>query len=291
MDIVIPMLPAEQAEEAEITIPRLAIVGRPNVGKSMLLNALVGQERVIVDNTPGTTRDAIDTVFDHNGQQVVLIDTAGIRKRGKSGVGIDYYSLIRSLRAINNCDIALLVIDATEFVTAQDTHIAGFIKQAYKGMIVIVNKCDLVDMARREEIDNYIKSRLKFMSHVPILYTSAKTGNGVNKIIPAALNIWTERQKQLPNSVVDKLIKSAVDSHTPPAKGLKRLDVIRAYQDGINPPSFFLLVNDPELVHFAYQRYLENKLRQTFGFYGTSLRLSFKKAPKRRFHKSGENRN
>ncbi len=281
------LLPAPSIGVVDSEKPKLAIVGRPNVGKSMLLNAIVGEERAIVDQTPGTTRDAVDTVFNHRGQELLLIDTAGIRRRGRSSVGVEYYSLIRALRAVGRCDVALLVTDATEFITAQDVHIAGYIKQAGKGMILVINKWDLAAEQPKEAYDQQIQQRLKFMSHVPVLYVSAKFKRGVNEIIPRALEVWQERQKQLPDTVVDKLIKDAVESHTRPRKGLRRLEVIRAYQAGINPPSFALLVNDPELVHFSYQRYLENRLRQTFGFSGTSLRLLFKKAKSRKLQKVG----
>lgn len=267
--------------------PKLAIVGRPNVGKSMLLNAIVGEERVIVDQAPGTTRDAVDTVFSYQGQEILLIDTAGIRRRGRSSTGVEYYSLIRALRAINRCDVALLVTDATEFITAQDVHIAGYIKQAGKGMVLVVNKCDLVSEQSKEVYVQQVRQRLKFMAHVPVLYVSAKFRRGIKDIIVRALEVLQERQKQLPDPVVDKLIKDAVMAHTRPRKGLRQLEVIRAYQAGINPPSFAILVNDPEIVHFSYQRYLENKLRQTFGFSGTSLRLIFKKAKSRKLQKVG----
>ncbi len=288
VDALLPLLPPAAAEEESEDVPRIAIAGRPNVGKSMLLNTLVGDERVIVDATPGTTRDAVDTAFQYKEQKLVLIDTAGIRKRGKSGIGIDYYSLIRSLRAINRCDIALLVVDAAELVTAQDMHIAGYIKDAHKGMLLVVNKCDLISKERELELSGYIAQRLKSMPHVPVLYISALQGRGVGKLLPAALEIWQERHKQLPNTVVDRLIKGAVEANAPPHKGLRRLQVIRAYQDGVNPPGFTFLVNDPELLHFSYQRYLENKLRQTFGFHGTALRFTFKKAPRRGPRRSGE---
>jgi GTP-binding protein len=247
----------------------------------MLLNAMVGEERAIVDQIPGTTRDAVDTFFNYRGQELLLIDTAGIRRRGRASIGIEYYSLIRALRAINRCDVALLVTDATEFITSQDVHIAGYIKQAGKGMVLVVNKWDLAEQPK-EAYAQQIQQRLKFMSHVPVLYVSAKFRRGVDGIISKAMEVWQERQKQLPDSVVDKLIKEAVTAHTRPRKGLKQLEVIRAYQVGINPPSFALLVNDPEMVHFSYQRYLENRLRQTFGFSGTSLRLLFKKAKSRK---------
>jgi len=281
------LLPEPSIGVVDSDRPKLAIVGRPNVGKSMLLNAIVGEERSIVDQTPGTTRDAVDTVFNHRGQELLLIDTAGIRRRGRSSIGIEYYSLIRALRAVNRCDVALLVTDATEFITAQDVHIAGYIKQAGKGMVLVINKWDLVSEQPKEAYAQQFQQRLKFMAHVPVLYASAKFRRGVNEIVVKALEVWQERQKQLPDAVVDKLIKDAVMAHTRPRKGLRQLEVIRAYQAGINPPSFALLVNDPQLVHFSYQRYLENRLRQTFGFSGTSLRLLFKKAKSRKLQKVG----
>ena len=281
------LLPEPSIGVVDSDRPKLAIVGRPNVGKSMLLNAIVGEERSIVDQTPGTTRDAVDTVFNHRGQELLLIDTAGIRRRGRSSIGIEYYSLIRALRAVNRCDVALLVTDATEFITAQDVHIAGYIKQAGKGMVLVINKWDLVSEQPKEAYAQQFQQRLKFMAHVPVLYASAKFRRGVNEIVVKALEVWQERQKQLPDDVVDKLIKDAVMAHTRPRKGLRQLEVIRAYQAGINPPSFALLVNDPQLVHFSYQRYLENRLRQTFGFSGTSLRLLFKKAKSRKLQKVG----
>jgi GTP-binding protein len=284
---IIHLLPEPSIGFVDSDRPKLAIVGRPNVGKSMLLNAIVGEERAIVDQVPGTTRDAVDTVFTHQGQELLLIDTAGIRRRGRASIGIEYYSLIRALRAINRCDVALLVTDATEFITAQDVHIAGYIKQAGKGMVLVVNKWDLVSQQPKEAYAHQIQQRLKFMSHVPVLYVSAKFRRGVDGIISKAMEVWQERQKQLPDSVVDKLIKEAVTAHTRPRKGLKQLEVIRAYQAGINPPSFALLVNDPELIHFSYQRYLENRLRQTFGFSGTSVRFLFKKAKSRKPEKVG----
>jgi GTP-binding protein len=203
-------------------------------------------------------------------------------------MGLEYYSLIRSLRAINRCDIALLVTDASEFITAQDIHIAGYIKEAYKGMVLVINKWDLVPDMGKAQFVEHVRKHMKFASHVPVVFTSALHNTGVDGIMPLVMQIWEERHKQLPNSVIDKLVQDAVISHAPPRKGNRRLDIIRAYQDGINPPSFSFLVNDPALAHFSYQRYLENRIRQTFGFSGTSLRLFFKKAPRRRPPKQGE---
>ena len=285
--LITPLLPQIPESLVDSDRPKLAIVGRPNVGKSMLLNAIVGEARAIVDQAAGTTRDAVDTVFNFRGQELLLIDTAGIRRRGRVCTGVEYYSLIRALRAINRCDVALLVTDATEFITAQDVHIAGYIKQSGKGMVLVINKCDLVSEQPKEVYFQQIQQRLKFMSHAPVLFISAKFKRGVDEIIPKALEVWREGQKQLSDPVVDKFIKQAVMAHTRPRKGLKQLEVIRAYQAGIKPPSFTLLVNDPELVHFSYQRYLVNKLRQTFGFSGTSVRLLFRRAPSRKLQKAG----
>ncbi len=282
LDRIVQHIPESTEPSAVADNIKLAIVGRPNAGKSTLLNAITGKDRAIVDSTPGTTRDAIDSAVTWEGHEIVLIDTAGIRRRGKTGTGIDYYSLIRAMHAINRCDIALLVVDATELLTAQDTHIAGYIKDASKGMMLIVNKWDLVPEQPKERFDSYIAERLKFASFSPVLYVSAKNKQGVDKILPIAFKVWDERQKKMPDAVVNKLIKDAVLKQAPTRVGTKRLVVIRAYQAGVNPPKFLFLVNDPELVHFSYERYLENKLRQTFGFIGTSLRLVFIKAPARK---------
>lgn len=288
LEKLVDKLPDIESGSEESEKPRLAIVGRPNVGKSMLVNSITGQERSIVDGIAGTTRDATDTYVKHGDDEVVLIDTAGMRKRGKAGVGLEYYTLVRTLRAINRCDVALLVMDASEFITAQDTHIAGYIKDACKGIVLIVNKWDLVDDIMRDEYIRVIDKRLKFVTHAPVLLTSALTGKGVKDIIPVALEAWRQRQKQLPDDVIDNLVKDAVLAHAPPPRGTRRLEVFRAYQGGINPPLFTFLVNDPALLHFSYERYLENKLRQTFGFSGTSLKLLFKKATKKSARSGGK---
>jgi len=287
-EAILSLLPETVEPAVESDIPRLAIVGRPNAGKSMLLNALVGDERAIVDETPGTTRDAVDTIFNFKGQEVMLVDTAGIKRRGRVCSGVEYYSLIRALRAIDRCDVALLVTDAAEFITAQDVHIAGYIKQSGKGTVLIINKWDLVSDLPRDVYLGELKKKLKFMTHVPVLFVSAKFSRGVEEVIPKALEVWQEGQKRLSDEVVDKFIKQSVASHTRPRKGLRQLEVFRAYQSGIRPPSFTLVVNDPKVVHFSYERYLENKLRQTFGFTGTSVRILFKKkAPSRKLQKVG----
>lgn len=270
---LLPMSPSEEDEEKGI---KVAIVGRPHVGKSLLINKLSGVERAIVGSSPGTTRDAIDTILDLNGQNVILIDTAGIRRRGKVEAGIEWYSVLRALRAIDRADIALLVIDATEPLTAQDAHIAGYIEKAGKSTILLVNKWDLVVDKNKAIYDEYIRSKLKFASYVPILYISARTGQGVNKILPLVSQVYLERIMRLPDTDVDKVIKEAVASHNLPRKGNKYLKFYSADQIGINPPTFRLLINDAKLIHFSYHRFLENRLRDIYCFRGTPIRLVFK---------------
>ncbi|MFB0559550.1 MAG: ribosome biogenesis GTPase Der [Dehalococcoidales bacterium] len=276
LDRIIVLLPVPSPVEAEPEIMKVAIVGRPNVGKSMLLNTLLGGERAIVDEVPGTTRDAIDTLFDFDGQSVLLIDTAGIRRRGRLGVGVERYSVIRALRAIDRADIALLVLDATEPATAQDMHIAGYIQQAAKGIVLIVNKWDLIADKNITEYNRYIRSQLKFTPYAPILYTSAKFGRGVDKIMPQVCQVYQERLKRLPTALVNSVVQQAVAARSLPRSGSKQLKLLYATQAEVNPPTFVFFVNDTKLIHFSYQRYLENKLRQSFGFVGTPFRLIFK---------------
>jgi len=275
-DKIASLLPAMPVVEAEPELMKVAIVGRPNVGKSMLLNALLGEPRVIVSDVPGTTRDAIDTQLDFEGQSVLLIDTAGIKRRGRVGVGIAQYSVIRALRAIDRADVVILVLDATELVVAQDVHIAGYIQQAAKGIALVVNKWDLVVNSSKTECSEYIKSKLKFVPYAPVLYTSAKLGQGTDKVITQAQKIYQERLKRIPTAEVNSLVQRAVATHSPPRSGKKQLKMLYATQAEVNPPTFVFFVNDSGLVHFSYRRYLENRLRQSFGFDGTPLRLVFK---------------
>lgn len=276
LDRVITLLPAQVPAEAEPGVMKVAIVGRPNVGKSTLLNAIVGKQRAIVDDAPGTTRDAIDTPLDFNGQSAILIDTAGIRRRGRLGVGVERYGVIRALRAIDRADVAVLVVDARELLTAQDMHIAGYIQQAVKGVLLVVNKWDLAGGGDKSEYDKYIRGKLRFMPYVSVLYVSAKFGQGVSKVMPQAYRIYQERLKRLPTAEVNSVVQQAVAAHILPRVGSKQLKVLYATQAEVNPPTFVFFVNDARLIHFSYQRYLENKLRQAFGFAGTPLRLVFK---------------
>jgi len=276
LDRVISLLPTPSVVEAEAEMMKLAIVGRPNVGKSTLLNALLGEERAIVDELPGTTHDAINTLLDFDGQSVLLIDTAGIRRRGRWGVGVERYSLIRALRAIGEADIVLLVLDATELLTAQDKHIAGYIQQAAKGVVLVVNKWDLVVSKSEAECNRYIRSQLRFMSYAPLVYISARFGQGMDKVMPQACQVYQERLKRLPTAVVNSVVQQAAAAHNLPRRGGKQLKILYATQAEVNPPTFVFFVNDAKLIHFSYQRYLENKLRQSFGFTGTPFRLVFK---------------
>jgi GTP-binding protein len=281
MDAVLAFLPPQPISVAEPGEAKLAIVGRPNVGKSTLLNTLLRNERAIVHESPGTTRDSLDAIIRWDDKEILLVDTAGIKRRGRVGAGVDYYSLLRALQAINRCDVALLLIDAGEFITAQDMHIAGYIIEVGRGIILLVNKWDLVPREQREGFKRSMEQRLKFASYTPIIYISAKLGQGINRILPQAWEIWQERQRQLPQSEVNELVKQAVSSHPPPRTGSRQLRIARAYQHESQPATFVLKVNDPQLIHFSYQRYLENRLRQGFGFRGVPLKLIFTKAARR----------
>ena len=273
---IIAMLPETTPSLDEVDLMKVAIVGKPNVGKSMLLNALLGKERVIVSDVPGTTRDAIDTTFDFLGNNVLLIDTAGIRKRGQVETGIEQYSVLRSMRAIDRCDVALLVLDATEMFSAQDMHIAGYIQQAFKGIVIIVNKWDLVTNENQALWAENTRKQFKFMSYAPILFISAKLGQGVDKVMSQVYQVYQERIKQLPVAELNGVIQDAIAAHTLPRKGKIVLSIRGVTQTEVNPPTFTFKVNNSNIVHFSYRRFLENKLREAFGFTGTPLRLVFK---------------
>ncbi|MCL2615505.1 MAG: ribosome biogenesis GTPase Der [Dehalococcoidia bacterium] len=271
----LPQAPSNVAVASDNNL-KIAIVGRPNVGKSMMLNRLLGQERVIVSEIPGTTRDAIDTVFDFEEQSIILIDTAGIKRRGHQGEGVDKYSVIRSLDAIDRSDVVLLVLDAEELVTAQDLHVAGYLQQAYKGIVIVINKWDLAKNLNKSEVASCVRANFKFMKYAPVLYTSAKDGSGISDVIPQALNVYRERLKRIGTGELNSTVQQVLAKHTPPHKGSRILKFLYVTQAEVNPPTFVFFVNDVTLMHFSYQRYLENQLRNNFGFNGTPLRLIFK---------------
>lgn len=282
LDRIIYEIPASSPDEEPLEAMRVSIVGRPNVGKSMLLNAILGQDRAIVDDVPGTTRDAVDTMLEYDGQRVVLVDTAGMRRRGKIEQGVERYSAIRGLEAVERSDVSVLVVDAAEGLSAQDIHILGYVKNAYKGGVIVVNKWDLVMEKDENSWRRAIELKIRFMPYVPILFTSAKTGYGVGNIMPTVAHVYSERLRQLPDSVVDSVIREAMAAHAPPAQGAKYIKVKRVVQTEVNPPTFVFQVNDARVVHFTYQRYLENSLRQRFGFEGTPLRLVFRDRGRKR---------
>ncbi|MBI2859218.1 MAG: ribosome biogenesis GTPase Der [Chloroflexi bacterium] len=277
LDKAASKLPRFVPEAASPDYVKIAIVGRPNVGKSMLINTLTGEERAVVSEIPGTTRDSLDTLYRNSDRQALLIDTAGVRRRGQVEAGIEYYSVLRTLRAISRSDAALLVIDASEGVTAQDLHVAGYIKDACKGMVLIANKWDLVGPEQQSEIAQKIQEKFRFVAYAPVLYTSAKLRQGIEDIIPQAERIWQERLVIVPGEKLDRFLKRALERHGPPRSGTKQLKVYGLEQSGNNPPRFRFFVNDPEIVHFSYQRYLENSLRESFGFYGSPIVLHFDK--------------
>jgi GTP-binding protein len=245
----------------------------------MLLNSILGQDRAIVSDIPGTTRDAIDTVFEHNGEPVLFIDTAGIRRRGRIEGGIEKYSVMRSLRAISRADIVVLVTEAAEIITAQDAHIAGYIHQALKGMVLVVNKWDQAIELELDAAESTleIEQRLKFFPGVPVLFVSALRGKYVDRVLPAAKKIYRERQKRLPTPLLNEEIGRILAAHSPPSVRGRQLKVSYVTQAEVNPPTFVFFVNDPKLVHFSYHRYLENRIRGAFGFGGIPLKLIFKR--------------
>ncbi len=284
LDAIVDALPRKPAvvDEDDESL-KVAILGRPNVGKSSLLNRLLGEERAIVSPVAGTTRDAIDTYLTWYGEPLTLIDTAGIRRRGKIDPGVEKYSVLRALKAIKRADVALLLLDATEGVTLQDAHVAGFILEEMKSVIVLVNKWDAIekDTYTMEAFTDQVREALKFMPYVPVMFISALTGQRVSKVIPLAFEIHQERFSRLPTSEVNRIVRNAVAQQSPPSKGGKRLKIRYASQVDVDPPKFLFHVNDMRLVHFSYQRYLENQIRAAHPFAGTPIQMSFKEGEDR----------
>ncbi len=261
--------------------PGIAFVGRPNVGKSSLLNALLGYTRTIVSDIPGTTRDAIDTTIPWGRSEVVLIDTAGIRKRGKvaSGPAAERYSTLRALKAISRADVAVLVLDAADGLTAQDAHVAGYVVEEGRGLVLAVNKWDIVEDKTHRSFDEFVanlRRELPFIEYAPVVSISAKTGQRVQRVLELAVDVWGERRKRIPTGELNRLVSAAVE-RTPPAMVHGRRSKIRyATQAGVAPPTFVFFATDPASIHFSYRRYLENRLRDAYGFNGTPIRLVFR---------------
>jgi GTP-binding protein len=261
-------------------IPRIAIVGRPNVGKSSLLNQLLGEERAIVSDIPGTTRDAIDTTLQWQGREVRLVDTAGLRRRGKvaSGPAAERYSAIRALKALGRADVCVLVLDAQDGLAAQDAHVAGYVVDEGVGLVVAINKWDLVEKDDKtfEEYTARIRRQAPFLHFAPVVAISALTGQRAGRILDEALTVARERRRRIPTSQLNKVLSDAVARHQPPAVKGRRPKFYYATQATIEPPTFVLFASDANSVHFSYQRFIENRLRDAFDFEGTPLRLIFR---------------
>jgi GTP-binding protein len=265
----------DQAQPIQDDTVKIAILGKPNVGKSSLLNQLVGEERAIVSPIPGTTRDAVDTDLEYEGISITLIDTAGIRRRGKIDPGVEKYSVMRSFRAIERSDVGLLLIDASTGITSQDAHIAGYILDAWKSVVILVNKWDLVtkDTYTMGVFTTRVRQELNFMDYVPVLFISAKTGQRVKKVLPLALRVQEERLFKLTTSKFNRLLQDAQMIHPAPSHAGRQLKIYYGTQVRSDPPTFLLYVNDPKLAHFTYLRFLENRIRELHDFIGTPIRV------------------
>ena len=274
----------ERAEPGQL---RIAIVGRPNVGKSSLTNAILGDEVTIVSDVPGTTRDAIDTPFDFEDQEMVLVDTAGIRRRGKIERGVERHSVSRAERAVDRADVVFLLVDQSEPLTAQDTHIAGYVQKRGTGLVLVVSKWDLAeDRDVRHRLARRIDWRYRFVGWAPVMFSSAVTGEGVRDLLELAVHIAEVRKRRVQTSELNQVVHRAVAEHAPATVRNKRLKVMYVTQAEVEPPTFVFFVNDPSIVHFSYRRYLENQIRGAFDFEGTGIRLVFRKRSADRFEES-----
>lgn len=279
LDEVVKHFPDGQAEEYDKDTIKVSLIGRPNVGKSSLVNAILGEERVIVSDIPGTTRDAIDTPFTKDGQDFVIIDTAGMRKKGKVYEATEKYSVLRALRAIERSDVVLVVLNAEEGIVEQDKKIAGYAHEAGRGIIIVVNKWDAIDKDDRtmNRFTEKIRNEFLFLHYAPIIFTSAKTKQRLQQILPMVVRVSESQHMRVPTSVINEVISDAVVMNPAPAVKGKRLKIYYVTQVAVNPPTFVFFVNDPELVHFSYERFLENRIRDAFGFEGTPIKIILRK--------------
>ena len=275
LDEVVKFFPANEQEEEEDERPRIAIVGKPNVGKSSIINKLVGENRVIVSNIAGTTRDAIDTEIKYHGREYVFIDTAGLRKKNKIKEELERYSIIRTVTAVERADVVLVVIDAVEGVTEQDAKIAGIAHERGKGVIIVVNKWDAIEKNDKtmNEYEKEVHRVLSFMPYAEIMYVSAQTGQRLPKLYDMIDMVIENQTLRIATGVLNEIMMEAVAMQQPPSDKGKRLKLYYITQVAVKPPTFVIFVNDKELMHFSYTRYLENKIREAFGFKGTSLRF------------------
>ncbi len=276
--VVASMPPIDTEEDDSEEILKIAIVGRPNVGKSSLLNKMLGEERVIVSPVAGTTRDAIDTTIMWNKEPVILIDTAGIRRRGRIEPGVEKFSVLRSMKAIERADVALLMIDGVEGITDQDAHIAGYILEANKSVVVVVNKWDAVEKDAHTMVafQKTLDEKFNFLPNAPAIFISALTGQRIHQVLEAANRVWESRSHRISTADLNRLLRAAVQKHPPPQRGTRQLKLFFASQVAVDPPVFLFHVNDTRLVHFTYKRFLENQIRAEFPFEGTPIVLSFR---------------
>ena len=277
LDVVISLFPHEEKTEEDDSV-KIAIVGKPNVGKSSLLNRLVGEERAIVSPIAGTTRDAVDTRMEYQGIPITLIDTAGIRRRGKVDPGVEKFSVVRSMQAIERCDVGLLMIDAVEGITSQDAHIAGYIKDAWKSTVVIVNKWDSIEKDNDTMLaySRRIRQELNFVDYVPLLFISAKTGQRVDQVLPLALLVQEERLAHVTTGALNRILQKAQGLHAPVSRTGSAIKMYYGTQVRTDPPTFMIYCNNPKLAHFTYLRFIENQIREEFPFTGTPIRLVMK---------------
>ncbi|ADC51120.1 MULTISPECIES: ribosome biogenesis GTPase Der [Alkalihalophilus] len=279
LDEVLKHFPEKVEDDYDPDTIRISLIGRPNVGKSSLVNAMLGEERVIVSNIPGTTRDAIDTSFTRDGQDYVLIDTAGMRKRGKVYESTEKYSVLRSLKAIERSNVVLVVINAEEGIIEQDKKIAGYAHEAGRAVIIVVNKWDAIerDDKTMQKFEQKIRDEFLFLSYAPILFTSAKTKQRLQHVLPMVKKVSQNHNLRVPTNVLNDLIMDAVAMNPTPTDKGKRLRINYVTQVAVEPPTFVFFVNEPELLHFSYERFLENRLRATFEFEGTPIKIIARK--------------
>lgn len=280
LDAVVASFPENIEDEHDDDEIRIAVIGRPNVGKSSIVNKILGEERVIVSDVPGTTRDAIDTHFMENGIKYTLIDTAGMRRRGKVEEPVERYSVIRSLRAIDRSDVVLLMINAAEGITEQDKKIAGYAHESGRGVVIVVNKWDIYpekDDKSTLRFTEDLRDEIGFLQYAPVLYASALTGQRVSRVTALVKYVAEQQSMRIKTSILNELIRDAISVNPPPMHRGRQLKILFMTQVDIRPPKFILFVNDPELMHFSYLRFIENKLREHFGFEGTPLRLIVRK--------------
>ena len=275
LDAIVEALPEEAPVEDEPDTIRVAVVGRPNVGKSSLVNALLGQERVVVSNIPGTTRDAVDTYFKQDGVTFIFVDTAGMRRRGRIDAALERYSVIRSLRAIDRADVVLMLIDAVDGVTEQDKKIAGYVHESGRASVLVVNKWDLLPKDGKTSLryTETLRQELGFIQYAPVVFLSALTKQRVTRIPEVVKFVAEQHAMRVSTSLLNQVVRDAVGINPPPSDRGRKLKIFYATQAAVRPPTIVFFVNDQELMHFSYLRFLENKLREAFGFEGTPLKL------------------